>query len=130
MLSVALFSEAKTAPMTWSFGEALRAVALFGSAKIDLRRVSAPGAEIAVSALALFGGVELIVPPGTVFEDSECFAIFGSAETPNGGAGAAERPPLRVQLTALALFGCVNVKVRAADGLPGMGMSEAVTPKG
>jgi len=114
MLSLALFSEAKSAPRTWVPDEPMRVLALFGAARIDLRQLAGYRGDIAISALAMFGEVEITVPPGTLVDDAECFALFGAVDLPrtSTGAGAVEPASLRLQLSALAFCGAVKVRVR------------------
>lgn len=82
--------------------------AVLGGATLDLREaVPAPGAR--VDALALFGGVDVIVPTGWRVEISG-LPIFGGYQDKTGGDRglAADAPVLKV--VATALFGGVEVK--------------------
>jgi hypothetical protein len=96
---------------SWLVPRMLKVFAMFGGAQIDLREARfAPGVT-EIEAGAIFGGVEIIVPPGVRVE-SNGTAIMGGFES----SGAAEfvldpsQPVLRV--SGLALFGGVEVKVR------------------
>lgn len=95
------------------------ATAVFGSVEIDLT-----GARITdtadVEAVALFGGVEVKVPPGwRVLMDGP--AIFGGNENKVPPSFAEDAPTLRVRATAI--FGGVEVAAGAgwpaATGAPG-----------
>ena len=72
----------------WLPPEELRVVAGFGAVKLDLTHaLLAPGVtEIRV--LALFGSVELLVPPELEVE-VDASAIFGSVERKSGRGGVA-----------------------------------------
>jgi branched-subunit amino acid ABC-type transport system permease component len=82
--------------------------ALFGGATLDLRDAHLdPGAS--VEALAVFGGVDVIVPEGWRVTVSG-LPIFGGYEDKTRGNGdlPPDAPELRVSATAV--FGAVNVK--------------------
>lgn len=83
-------------------------MAVLGGATLDLRDATpAPGAR--VDALALFGGVDIVVPEGWRVEMSG-LPILGGYQDKTGGAGgpAPDAPALKV--VATALFGGVEVK--------------------
>lgn len=82
--------------------------ALFGGATLDLRDAQLdPGAT--VDALALFGGVDVLVPPGWRVELGG-LPIFGGFDdkTVDNGSVRPDAPVLKVEATAL--FGGVGVK--------------------
>jgi len=86
-------------------GTRTRAVAVFGDSTLDMRGAIA-GEEIAISAVAGFGRVLVLVPTGSRVELSG-FALFGSKRSEVLGEPTADGPVVRV--TARALFG--NVKI-------------------
>jgi hypothetical protein len=115
----------------WLPPEELRVIASFGSAKLDLTRaLLAPGVtEFHVT--ALFGSVEVLVPPDLEVEITAS-ALFGAVERRGGGglvAGflrdqvrrvmgaepapyeAEDDPPL-LRITGQAIFGSITVRVR------------------
>ena len=82
--------------------------AVFGGATLDMRDAHLePGAT--VDALALFGGVDVIVPPGWRVELGG-LPIFGGYEDKTAGNGDVlpDAPVLKVAATAI--FGGVDVK--------------------
>lgn len=82
--------------------------AVFGGATLDLREAHLdPGAT--VDALALFGGADVLVPPGTRVNLTG-LPIFGGYDDKTRGDG--ELPPDAPQLkvAATAIFGGVSVK--------------------
>ncbi len=99
---------------TWTPARVLTAVAVFGSAKLDLREANlAPGVtELRVR--CVFGSLELIVPPQLAVE-SDATAVFGSFEELHRSPHEPDptRPILRI--TGLTVFGSVEVETR----LPG-----------
>jgi predicted membrane protein len=85
------------------------AVAVFGSAKLDLTRQDpAPDAELA--AVAVFGEVKVVVPAGCRVRVSG-FSLFGERRILIQPADGPELRP-----TAVALFG--NVRVTEGAALP------------
>jgi hypothetical protein len=84
--------------------------AIFGGATLDLREAHVDG-EASVEALAMFGGVDVVVPPGwRVALDGT--PIFGGCEDKTQGDGhlGDEAPILHVHATAI--MGGVDVKNR------------------
>jgi len=115
----------------WLPPEELRVVASFGSAKLDFTQaLLAPGVT-EIHAWAVFGEVELWVPPELEIE-LDASALFGSVERKDTGRGVKrflrdqlrrvsggdvdERPPdddppvLRIR--GRAIFGSITVRVR------------------
>jgi len=80
-------------------------VAVFGDSTLDMRGAVA-GDEIAISAVAGFGDVRVMVPAGSRVEISG-LALFGSKRSEVIGDPAAGGPIVRVK--AWALFGDVKV---------------------
>jgi hypothetical protein len=82
--------------------------AVLGGATLDLREATpAPGAR--VDALALFGGVDVIVPTGWRVEVSG-LPIFGGYQDKTGGDRGLEPDAPVLKVVATALFGGVEVK--------------------
>ncbi|BEP12223.1 hypothetical protein acdb102_05340 [Acidothermaceae bacterium B102] len=103
---VAVFSESRREGH-WRVPRALKTMAVFGGVKLDMTAAELGAHEIHVRAVAVFGGIELIVPPGVEVHLTG-LAVFGgkSAKVPPPPAGA---PVLHVHCTAV--FGGVEVKV-------------------
>jgi hypothetical protein len=93
----------------WRAPRASTVVTVFGGADIDLRDAILPGREITITAVAVFGGLTITVPPEMRVIDSG-FAVFGgrdvSSEMPE--AEAPDAPVLRVR--GACVFGGVAVK--------------------
>lgn len=82
---------------------------VFGGADIDLLEASlAPDAALGVT--AVFGGITVLVPPGTNV-DLHATPLFGGVE--NKVEGSPDGPTLRVD--ALAVFGGVEVRDRRKE---------------
>jgi hypothetical protein len=83
-------------------------LAVLGGATLDLRGCTpAPGAR--VDALAVFGGVDVIVPKGWSVEVSG-LPIFGGYQDKTGGDRVLPADAPRLKVVAGALFGGVEVK--------------------
>jgi hypothetical protein len=101
---VAVFSRRVYVPDTRDFrgGDV---VAVFGSNRIDLRRVAFSEGTPKIGAVALFGKVEIIVPPGSRIS-GETVPLLGKVDL-RTGRGSEIGPPIR--LDAVAMFGSVVV---------------------
>lgn len=110
-----IFSGANVASRSDCFrGAALTAV--FGGAKLDLRNATPAPEGAQVNATAVFGGVDVIVPPGWNISVSGT-PILGGVEdkTDHDQKAAADAPTLSVD--GLAIFGGVEVKhAKETDG--------------
>lgn len=82
--------------------------AVFGGATLDLRDAHLePGAT--VDALALFGGADVLVPPGTRVSLSG-LPIFGGYDDKTRGDGELPPDAPELRVSATAIFGGVTVK--------------------
>ncbi len=109
--SVAVFAETKREGQ-WTPARRNTAVAVMGSAVIDLREALLGPERTVVSAIAFMGGVEVIVPPGVRVECSGS-AVFGAFEQRRGFvpfAGGPDAPLVRVE--GFAMFGSVEIEQR------------------
>lgn len=108
--SVAVFGETKRHGK-WVPARRTTLVTFMGSAVVDLREaLMAPG-EYVVQAVAVFGSVEVIVPPGM---DVECkgSAVFGTIEQRDPVLAAPRSGGPVVRVDGFAVFGSVEVIVR------------------
>lgn len=103
--AVGVFGDS-TATGRWQPGSTTHAVAVFGDSELDMRGTVGAGDAIAVRAVAGFGDVRVMVPPGSRVEMSG-FALFGNKRNAVVGDGTADGPVVRVK--AWALFGDVKV---------------------
>jgi hypothetical protein len=95
----------------WTVPTTIRAVGVMGGVVIDLRDAVFSHEVTAIHALALMGGVEIIVPPGVRIE-SDGIAIMGGFEDQPGLPAVFddEAPVLRVR--GLALMGAVTIRMK------------------
>jgi hypothetical protein len=91
----------------WTVPRSLTAVCLWGGGIVDMREARFPAGEARVRALAMWGGMKILVP-----EDAEVYAdgvgLFGLFRRGATGPGAPGGP--RITVRGLALFGAVTVK--------------------
>lgn len=100
----------------WELPRRMRVLAIFGSAKIDLRHaIVLPGVSV-IETLSIFGGIEIIVPPEI---DVQCDgdAIMGAFTLHRSRKGPASVPPPPgapvIHVTGDAYLGAVTVQVKA-----------------
>lgn len=86
-----------------------KSLALFGGVAIDLREAEIPEDGMDLHALALFGGIDIIVPR-TVNVVCHGMGIFGAFSSRNNESHIPGAPTVRIR--GLGLFGGVEVKVR------------------
>lgn len=97
----------------WVVPKRLGVKVVFGGADLDLRKATLESNDVVIKAVAVFGGVQIVVPPDvTVVIDG--MGIFG------GFAGNAEddQPPAGspvVRVTGKAVFGGVAVQRKPAE---------------
>jgi hypothetical protein len=105
---------------SWSVARQLKARAILGGIVLDFRDAALPPGVTDLHVSAVFGGIEIIVPPGLSVEVSgtAIFGGFGHVERVPAVADP-DRPVLRVR--GRAVFGGVAVETR----LPGESESDA-----
>lgn len=86
------------------------AVAIMGGVVLDLRDATIEGDELVITAFALMGGVDIIVPQG-IEVDLGGFALMGANDHRPGDAPLRPGMPV-VSVRAFSLMGGVSVKVR------------------
>ena len=105
----------------WTVPEHLAAVAVMGGVELDLREADLAGPEVVITAVALCGGIEIIVPDGiTVRADG--IGILGGFDSPGAHEAGAGAPVVIVR--GVAICGGVEVKrkgpsrraLRGSDG--------------
>ena len=92
-------------------------VTVFGGAEIDLRDAILPGREITITAVSVFGGMSITVPPEMRVVDSGV-AIFGGRDVSGHRpeSGAADSPVLRIK--GACVFGGIGVKHKERKSKP------------
>jgi hypothetical protein len=107
----------------WRLDERTTAVALMGSVDLDLRRAEITSDVAEITAVAVMGSVEILVPEGVEVELTG-FALMGAKEE-----RVADVPPLPgaplVRVRAFALMGAVEVRSKRSKRL---GVAPAPSP--
>lgn len=88
------------------------AVAIMGGAVVDLRHAELVGREVTINAIAIMGGVDVIVPEGIEVELTG-IAIMGGKESKLRGHEVLPGSPV-VRVNAFAFWGGVCVKSRTS----------------
>jgi hypothetical protein len=91
---------------------ALRSVALaiLGGVDLDLCDATIEGEELVLTAVAVLGGVEIVVPEGVEL-DVDDFALFGRNDCEQGTEQVRPGGPV-IRVRAVSVFGGVEVKVK------------------
>lgn len=99
----------------WHPEPATRILAVFGGAELDFREADLPAREITVSAVAVFGGVSITVPPEMRVIDTGSAVMGGREIAGESAASAAPDAPV-LRITGTCVFGGVEVKRKARSG--------------
>lgn len=94
----------------WRVGENVTAVAIMGSAEVDLREAEIDSPEVRITAFAFWGGVDIIVPEGVPVELTGVPILGGKHYR------VADVPPLpgapRIVVRAFPIMGGVGVRTK------------------
>jgi hypothetical protein len=99
---------------SWTVPRRWRVVATFGGAQLDLREARFPAGVIDLEVRAVFGGVEIIVPPGLAIE-VQGTAIMGGFQNVNRAPAHPDPDAPLLRIHGLAFMGGVDITMR----LPG-----------
>jgi hypothetical protein len=91
----------------WPARRRLSPVAVFGDIGLDLRQAEMPADELAITAVAPFGNIDVLVPEG-VEVDMSGFTLFGSKKI-SVRAVPSDTPAPVVRVHGFTLFGSVKV---------------------
>jgi hypothetical protein len=94
----------------WQAPRNLTSLCIFGGSSIDLRKAVVPEEGVTISCLCLFGGVDVIVPPGMRVQ-VRGMGVFGGFDRTSNEVDDPYAPTIVVE--GIALFGGVSVKVKA-----------------
>jgi hypothetical protein len=93
----------------WHVPENSTAVTIFGGADIDLREAVLPAREITITAISVFGGMGITIPPEMRVIDSG-IAIFGGRDAPGDSPESARPNAPVLHLKGACVFGGIGVK--------------------
>lgn len=94
----------------WQVPRNLNSLCIFGGSNIDLRRAVVPPEGVTIRCLCLFGGVDIVVPPGMRLQ-VRGIGVFGGFDRTSNEVDDPYAPTVVVE--GLALFGGVSVRVKA-----------------
>jgi class 3 adenylate cyclase len=95
-----------------------KAVAILGGVDLDLRRAEIEGSEVVIRAIAIMGGINVVVPEG-VSVHLEGFALMGGKDMRVSDVPTLPGSPI-IRVKALAIMGGVSVRTkRSCSALPG-----------
>jgi hypothetical protein len=92
----------------WVVPEQSTALAAFGGVQLDLSAAVLAAPRVEITAVAVFGGIEIVVPHGVTVE-LEGFAIFGGREGPKDEVLPPPNAPV-VVVSGFAMFGGIEVR--------------------
>jgi hypothetical protein len=98
----------------WTVPRNFRVVAMMGGAVIDLREARFPRGVVDLEVKAIFGGVQLLVPPGLAVEVHGS-AIMGGFQNVNRAPPTPDPDAPLLRVRGLAVMGGVDISMR----LPG-----------
>jgi hypothetical protein len=93
----------------WRAGPKLKAVAIMGGGDIDLRDAELESSEITITAVAIMGGIDVIVPAGVDAELSG-FALMGGNDCKVPSQDLPPGAP-RVRVRAFSLMGGIDLRM-------------------
>ncbi len=94
----------------WDAPKSLNALALFGGSDIDFREARIPPEGVTIHAVAMFGGVDIVVPEGVNVKISGA-GIFGAFEAKKRRRRIIPGAPT-IKVDGVAFFGGVEVKFK------------------
>lgn len=98
----------------WAVPRETQAIAVMGACQLDLREADIEGPEVVITAVAVMGSVDVIVPEGMQVE-LEGIAVMGAKECRLADVPVRADLP-RVTVRAFALMGGVGVKSKPPRG--------------
>ena len=99
----------------WTVPDRLDVRAVFGGVDLDLRTAQLTADVTEIRCHAVFGGVEITVPPN-IYVEVTGSGIFGAFVQDHGKSDPSPAEPVKiVRVSGRAIFGGVNVKVRGPD---------------
>lgn len=94
----------------WRAPRQMTSLCIFGGSKIDLREAVVPPEGVTISCVCLFGGLDVVVPPGMRVVTRGA-GIFGGFDRVNTEPEDRDAPVIAID--GIALFGGVSVKVKS-----------------
>jgi len=101
----------------WRIADRSNAVAVMGGVHLDLRQAEITAPEVEITAVAVMGGIEIVVPEGVEVEVTG-FAFMGGRQEHIADARPLPGAP-RIHVRAYAFMGGVDVRSRPSGRPPG-----------
>ncbi len=98
----------------WTVPRNFRVIAMMGGANLDLREARFPRGVVDLEVKAIFGGVQILVPPGLAVEVNGS-AIMGGFQNVNRSPPTPDPDAPLLRVRGLAIMGGVDISMR----LPG-----------
>ena len=105
---------------TWTVPRKLRVTAAMGGVQLDLREARFPPGGVDIHVRAVFGGIDIIVPPGLAVQMHGSAILGGFAQVDRSPASPDPEAPM-VRVHGVAIMGGVDVRMM----LPGESESAA-----
>jgi DUF1707 SHOCT-like domain/Cell wall-active antibiotics response LiaF, C-terminal len=102
----------------WRIAERSNAVAVMGGVHLDLRQAEITSPEVEITAVAVMGGIEIVVPEGVEVEVTG-FAFMGGRSEHVTETRVLPGAP-RIHVRAFALMGGVDVRSKPSGRPPGL----------
>jgi class 3 adenylate cyclase len=96
----------------WRVGERTRAIAVMGGCDIDLRQAEIEGPEVVITAVAFWGGVNIIVPEGFEVE-LEGFSFMGGRNLRLRNVPRVPGSP-RIRIRGYSVMGGIDIRSRSS----------------
>lgn len=108
----AVFS-GRTRSGSWVPARNIRVMAVMGGVELDFREALFGPGDVQIHCGAIFGGIEIIVPPG-IHVDASGFAILGGFDEALSGGGEISANAPTIRITGIAVMGSVEIHTRLA----------------
>ena len=96
----------------WRVGAKVSAFAWWGGVTLDLRGALLESADIEITATAIMGGIDIIVPPG-IPVDMDGFVLMGTSDNRVRDSATLAGAP-RIRVKARGMWGGISVRSRTA----------------
>ncbi len=105
---------------SWVPARNIRVMAFMGGVELDFREALFGPGDVRIHCGAIFGGIEIIVPPG-IHVHASGFAIFGGFDEALSGGGEIPPDAPTIRISGAAFMGAVEIHTR----LPGESSRQA-----
>jgi hypothetical protein len=103
---------------SWVVPDHFNAFAMFGGVELDLLRASLESRDVTIIAVAIFGGVDIVVPDDLTVMVDGAGILGGFGETTQHSTPAPPAGAPVVRIKGMALFGGVEVIRKPRPGVP------------